>query len=99
MTVDISRELEDLVDSLMKSGRYSSPLEVITVALLALDQQEQTADFSEGSIQSVYPDIAGMVSESMAQARAGQLRDGEEFLKELEREEGERDASEGRKTV
>jgi hypothetical protein len=50
-------------------------------------------------IKATYPDIAEMVAESLAQARAGQLKDGEEFFKKLEREEAARDASEGRKTI
>ena len=99
MTVEIPRNLEELVESLVKSGRYSSPLEVVTVALHTLDQQEQMAEYPEGAIKAVYPDIAEMVAEGLAQARAGQLRDGEEFFKELEREEAERVASEGRKTA
>ena len=99
MTIEVPREIEELIDNLVKSGRYASPSEVITAALVAFDQQEQMAEYPKGAIKAVYPDIAEMIAESMAQARAGQLKDGEEFFKELEREEAEREASDGRKTA
>lgn len=44
MEVHLSEDLERLVQEKVESGRYRSPAEVISVALLALDERDQELD-------------------------------------------------------
>jgi putative addiction module CopG family antidote len=49
MNVHLSEDLEKLVQAKVESGRYRSADEVISKALLALDQRDQALDeFAEG---------------------------------------------------
>jgi Arc/MetJ-type ribon-helix-helix transcriptional regulator len=44
MEVHLSADLEKLVQAKMESGRYRSPNEVISQALLVLDERDQALD-------------------------------------------------------
>ncbi|HEY8748133.1 MAG TPA: type II toxin-antitoxin system ParD family antitoxin [Tepidisphaeraceae bacterium] len=86
MVVNIPPDLQGFVDKLVESGRFESPSEVITAAVIALQQHEAMAELPEGALEAMYPDINELIEEGLEAVRAGRVSDGEEFFAELERE-------------
>jgi putative addiction module CopG family antidote len=98
MVVDISKEHEDFIDKLVKSGRFASPSEVVAAALVSLDIQESMAALPEGALEAMYPGLNELVAEGLEDLEAGRFSDGEEFFDELERELSQ-DPPQDRKTA
>jgi antitoxin ParD1/3/4 len=87
MNLSLPREIEKVVESLIRSGRYESVEHVVSAAVMMLEQQHRIIDAEfEGSYQSVRERI----EEGLAEIDSGNLIDGEELFEQLERElEGE----------
>ena len=80
MDVTLPPELEHLVMDRVNSGRYGSPTDVVRAALGLLEHEDKSSasellQFNEGLIQR------------LASLDRGESLDGDEFFKELEREE------------
>ena len=75
MNVHLTPELKQLVEDRVASGRYSSASEVIRAGLRLLEEEEKWR-----------ADVRQKIAEGMAQAKAGQLVDGEEVFDRLESE-------------
>ena len=50
MNVSLRPEIAKRVNQRVKSGKFASPEEVVTAAILALDQQEQLGEFEPGEL-------------------------------------------------
>lgn len=98
MVVEISPELQEFIDELVKSGRFESPSAVVSAALVSLELQESMAHLPEGALEAMYPGINEMIEEGLKDLRAGRVSDGEEFFDELERELSQ-DLPQDRKTA
>ena len=80
MNVHLTQELEQLVQSRVKSGRYNSASEVVRDALRLLVDRDELMELRK---QELHKKIAlGLNS-----LERGEGVDGEEFFAELEREE------------
>ena len=82
MNVSLTETLERFVASQVRTGRYQSASEVVRDGLRALQERKREQEAA----------LLGMrakVAEGLAEARRGELFDGEAFFDELEREEAE----------
>lgn len=76
MHVELTPELEQLVNAKVESGRYSSASEVVQDALRHLDQRDELR-------QSKLAEFHARLDRSSAEADRGELYDGEAYMKEL----------------
>lgn len=77
--INLTPELEFLVQKKVKSGRYNSASEVVREALRLFEDRERVR---EARLQSVRRKI----EEGWADAERGDLIDGEDFFRRLQRE-------------
>ena len=79
MTLDLTPELEKLVQSKLQSGRYGSAIEVLREALQLLDQRDQvhTAHKEEYREQ---------IEEGWLAARRGEFVDGDQVFDRIDAE-------------
>jgi antitoxin ParD1/3/4 len=89
MNVSLTPELEDLVQSKVRGGRYGSASEVVREALRLLEARDQ---FQALHLEETRARIAA----GMASLRAGQGADGEAFFEAMDAELATRRASPGR---
>jgi len=82
MTVSLTPELEEFVASRIASGKFVSASEVVREGLRLLEEREARR---EAELARLRRDV----EVGLAQARAGELVDGEEVFAELERREVE----------
>ncbi len=75
MNVHLTPELEQMVHSKVKTGRYNSASEVVREALRLLEEHDQ-----------VKADIRRKIAEGMESLKAGRLVDGEAFFEQMEAE-------------
>lgn len=78
MTVDLSPELEELIEKQVKSGHYSSASEVVQDALLLLEHRDV--------IGPRKLEIRNAVEEGWQSAQRGELVDGDEVFDRLDAE-------------
>ena len=76
MTVDLTPELELLVQNKVQSGRYNSASEVVREALRLMEQKDEVR-----SIQ--LQELRNRIDKGLAQAERGEGVDGEVFLQGL----------------
>jgi antitoxin ParD1/3/4 len=79
MNVHLSPELEQLVQSKVKSGRYNSASEVVREALRLLEQRDEVFTRRKGEIRE-------QIEEGWLSAERGELVDGEEAFDRIDRE-------------
>jgi antitoxin ParD1/3/4 len=79
VNVQLTPELEELVQSKVKSGRYRSANEVVRQALLLLEQLDQ--DFTNRK-----DEIREQIEEGWQAAKRGELVDGDEVFDRIEAE-------------
>lgn len=84
MTVSLTPELEAFVASRIASGKFISASEVVREGLRLLEEREARR---EAELARMRQDV----EVGLAQARAGELFDGEEVFAELERRVAEPD--------
>jgi antitoxin ParD1/3/4 len=80
MNINLTPELESLVHKKVKSGRYNSASEVVRDALRLFEDHER---IREARLQAVRRKI----DEGWAEAERGDVIDGIDFFRRLEREE------------
>jgi antitoxin ParD1/3/4 len=80
MNVHLTPELETLVLSKVKTGRYNSASEVVREALRLFEQKERVRELQ-------LRDIRRKIDEGWASLAEGRGIDGDEFFRKLEREE------------
>ncbi len=80
MNINLTPELESLVQKKVKSGRYNSASEVVREALRLFQDHER---IREARLQS----LTHKIDEGWAAAERGDLIDGDDFFRRLEREE------------
>jgi len=80
MTVHLTQELEQMVQSRVNSGRYNSAGEVVRDALRLLADREELIDRRQ-------QDLRKKITQGLDSLRRGEGVDGEEFFGRLEREE------------
>ena len=73
MNLSLPPDIQKLIDERVRSGKYSTPEDVVTAALATLDQQEQLAEFAPGEMDELLADGE----------RSGPPLDGEKVLDEL----------------
>lgn len=79
MTVQLTPELERLIEDKLKSGRYGSASEIVRVALRLLEEHDR--------LQQVWAeDMRQKIAEGLDQLNKGERLDGEEVFDELEKE-------------
>lgn len=79
MTVQLTPELERLIEDKLKSGRYGSASEIVRVALRLLEEHDR--------LQQVWAeDMRQKIAEGLDQLHKGERLDGEEVFDELEKE-------------
>jgi len=98
MKLNLSPEIQKLINQRIRSGKYSSTEAVLTAALANLDQQDHLSDLTATELESAYPGVKAKLAKGLASARVGKLSDGEEFFDELEDQEKTLKAK-GRKTA
>ena len=82
MNVNLTPELNKLVQNKVKSGRYNSASEVVREALRLFEERDRIRELK---IQ----ELRKKINEGWASLERGEGVDGEEFFKGLEREEQE----------
>ncbi|HEX5417169.1 MAG TPA: type II toxin-antitoxin system ParD family antitoxin [Chloroflexota bacterium] len=75
MNVHLSRELEQLVQNKVQSGRYTSASEVIREALRLMEERDLLKE-----------EIRKRIAQGLESQQLGKLTDGEEVLDRLEAE-------------
>jgi antitoxin ParD1/3/4 len=53
MRLTLSPELQRLIDERVEAGKYATPEDVVTAAILALDQHEKLGDFQGGELDEL----------------------------------------------
>ncbi len=53
MNLSLDPKVQKLIDERVKSGKYASPEDVVSAALLTLDQQESFGDFAAGELNAL----------------------------------------------
>lgn len=79
MNVNLTPELEQLVQSKVKTGRYNSASEVVREALRLLEEHDQIRRMR-------FQEIRRRIREGWDSLRRGEGVDGEEFMAQLEAE-------------
>lgn len=75
MNVHLTPELEQLVQSKVKTGRYNSASEVMREALRLMEERDL-----------VKAEIRNKIAVGVSSAKAGRLSDGDEFFAQLDAE-------------
>ena len=78
LTITVTQELEAFIRERVASGRFDTASEVVREGLKLLELREYQRE-------TVLADIRHEIEIGLEQANAGQLRDGEAFFAELER--------------
>ncbi|MFN7920095.1 MAG: type II toxin-antitoxin system ParD family antitoxin [Bryobacteraceae bacterium] len=86
MNVHLNQELEELVQSRVKSGRYGSASEVVRDALRLLADRDELMELRKQELRK-------KIARGLESLRRGEGVDGEEFFAQLEREEAALDKS------
>jgi antitoxin ParD1/3/4 len=76
MNVHLTPELEELVQSKVRSGRYNSASEVVREALRLMEQKDEVR-----TIQ--LQELRNRIDKGLAQAERGEGMDGETFMQEI----------------
>jgi len=71
MNLSLEPDVQKLIDERVKSGKYSSPEEVVEAAIMALEQLEYFADFDAGELD-------GLLAEGEQSIQRDGTLDGEE---------------------
>lgn len=82
MNVHLTPELEQLVQSRVKSGRYGSASEVVRDALRLLADRDELMDLRKRELRK-------KIALGLESLQQGRSIDGDEFFAQLEREEVE----------
>jgi antitoxin ParD1/3/4 len=77
MHVDLTPELEELVQSKVKSGRYNSASEVVREALRILEQRDEVFALRK-------EDIRKQIDEGWQSAKRGEFADGDEVFDRID---------------
>jgi antitoxin ParD1/3/4 len=80
MNVHLTPELEQLVQTKVKSGRYNSASEVVREALRLLEERDQLTELRKEAMRQ-------QIDEGWNALRRGEGIDGGRFFAELERKE------------
>jgi antitoxin ParD1/3/4 len=86
MNVHLTQELEQLVQSRVRSGRYGSASEVVRDALRLLADRDELVELRKQELRK-------KIALGLDSLQRGQGVDGEEFFAQLEREEDALDKS------
>ena len=86
MNIHLTTELEQLVQTKVKSGRYNSASEVVREALRLLEERDQLLELRKEAIRQ-------QIDAGWESLRRGEGVDGEAFFAELERKDQARTAS------
>jgi antitoxin ParD1/3/4 len=82
LRVTLTPELEQFVASRIASGRYQSAEDVVHEGLRLLKERE-------GEHEAALDDIRQKIAVGLEQAKRGELLDGEEVFRDLERQLGD----------
>ncbi|MBL8295260.1 MAG: type II toxin-antitoxin system ParD family antitoxin [Bryobacterales bacterium] len=80
MNVHLTQELEHLVQSRVKSGRYASASEVVRDALRLLADRDEMMELRKQELRT-------KIAQGLDSLQRGEGVDGDEFFAQLEREE------------
>jgi antitoxin ParD1/3/4 len=80
MNVHLTQELEQIVESSVKSGRYNSASEVVRDALRLLADRDQRVEFRKQELDK-------RIAQGMESLQRGEGLDGDQFFADLEQEE------------
>jgi antitoxin ParD1/3/4 len=80
MNIHLTTELEQLVHTKVKSGRYNSASEVVREALRLLEERDQLLELRKEAIRR-------QIDAGWESLRRGDSVDGETFFAELERQD------------
>jgi putative addiction module CopG family antidote len=78
MSVTLTPELEKYIDDQVKAGRYGSPEELLSAAILQLKQSEQVGAFAPGELD-------GLLAEGEADIGRGDTVDAEQVREHFRR--------------
>ena len=74
MELSLNSDMQKLIDERVKVGKYASAEDVVTAALLTLDQQERFGDFEPGELD-------GLLAEGEKSIASEGTLDGEEAFR------------------
>jgi antitoxin ParD1/3/4 len=80
MNVNLTPELENLVQNKVKSGRYNSASEVVREALRLFEERDRVRNLQLDELRK-------KINAGWASLERGEGVDGEEFFRKLERED------------
>jgi antitoxin ParD1/3/4 len=86
MNLSLPPEIEKLIEDFIRSGKYDSAEQVVTAAVVTLEQQHHLTD---GDLKEFDPDFNEKIAEGLADIAAGNVVDGDAFFDQLDREEEE----------
>ena len=76
--MQIKPELQKFIDDQVSNGYYDSPEEVVEAGLATLEQQARSGGFAPGELDR-------LLAEGEADIERGDLHDGEEVFRELDK--------------
>jgi Arc/MetJ-type ribon-helix-helix transcriptional regulator len=82
----LTPQMQHLLDERLKAGGYGSADDLVRAGLSALAQQEDLLRLDGDALDAAFPGARERIRRGLAQARAGQLSDGDAFFDELDRE-------------
>ena len=85
MNVHLTQELEQLVQTRVKSGRYNSASEVVRDALRLLADRDELMDLRKQELRK--QELRKNIALGLDSLQRGEGVDGDEFFGQLEREE------------
>lgn len=87
MDLSLSPEIQKKIEDRVGAGQYERAEDVLTAALLTLDQHERRLQLGASELEAIFPGLHEKLAEGLAAADQGKLSDGEAFFDELEQEE------------
>jgi putative addiction module CopG family antidote len=87
MNLTLGPESERIIDQCIRTGRFRSAEDAVQAGLLRLAEDQQIEGLDAASLEAIYPGLRQKIEAGLAEARGGQLSDGEAFFDGLEQDE------------
>ena len=87
MNLTLRPESERIIDQCIRTGRFRSAEGAVQAGLLRLAEDQQIEGLDAASLEAIYPGLRQKIEAGLAEARGGQLSDGEALFGRLEQDE------------
>ena len=87
MQISLSEGTLRLIEEHLRSGRFTTPEDVVRAGLAALHRQQALEQWDASDLEAAFPGFRQKIEEGLQALRAGNFSDGDAFFEELERQE------------